>query len=72
MKTSPQYFVLLVIGGTDPELRGSWDTPQGRDRAAKRIWKEQNPPYDSIFRLDVNENSYPFVHPFIQGFFGNE
>jgi len=63
------FYVLTIVGGTDPEMAGPFRDENERDAAAKIINDNTLEEEDSIFRLDMDMNGRPFVHPFLQGEF---
>ncbi len=61
-----QHYNLLIVGGTEAVLLGPFDTPEERVEGARRTWHEEaRPGYDSLFKLDVDENGVPTVHEYV-------
>ncbi len=60
-----KYYVLIIDSGVDSESRGPFVTSAARDRVAREIVRHPdfNRDYDSIFRLDV-ENNVPATYSF--------
>ena len=60
-----KYYVLIIQSGVDSEARGPYATPEARDRNARKVvrFHDFNPDYDSIFRMDV-ENDAPETYGF--------
>lgn len=58
------YYILLVQGGTEIDIRGPFDTFEKRDMAAKRLWKQLNPDYDSLFFMDCKQGEKVVVGPY--------
>lgn len=61
------YYILVVQGGTEIDLRGPFDTFEKRDTAAKRLWKRLRKPYDNLFFMDCEQGANPIVGSYIDG-----
>jgi hypothetical protein len=55
------YYILVVQGGTEIDIRGPFDTFEKRDKAAKRLWKQLKPAYDNLFFMDCEQGKKPVV-----------
>ena len=61
-----QHYNLLIVGGTEAVVLGPFDTPEDRVKAGRKTWHEEaRQPYDSLFKLDVDENGQPTVHEYV-------
>lgn len=60
-----KYYVLIIQSGVDAEARGPYTSHWERNRAAREIvqFDDYNSDYDSIFRMDV-ENDVPETYSF--------
>lgn len=63
-KVQTLYYVLLVFGGVEIEVRGPWNN-------ARKFHKEQDET-DSTFWADMKPNRTLAVGSYMHGFFGNE
>ena len=69
---SKTYYVLIVLGDIEPELRGPYRDAEDRDLAAKQHRKRDVSENDGIFWLDVGEHGKPEVGSYSGGFFDEE
>ena len=68
------YYLLLVEGGVDCDVRGPYPRAADRDQSAREIVRggDFSADYDSIFRLDLDGNvpsTYSFGHGELAGRF---
>jgi hypothetical protein len=62
-----KYYALVIDSGVEVEIRGPFATPAARDHEARKVVRlgDFNRDYDSIFRMDVEEDvpdAYSFAH----------
>lgn len=66
-----RHYLIHVEGGTDPELRGPFESELDQQAAARDLRKEQDEE-DALFWLDIDENGNPIVGSFTNQFFEPE
>jgi len=65
------YYLLEVEGGTEPTVRGPYQTEYERDNAAKEIHRKQEVD-DGLFWADVDKAGTLSVGAYVAGFFWGE
>lgn len=75
MAGQTKYYLVPVVDGIEPELRGPYATEEERDAAAKRIRAEEQSGEDNddcLFRLDIDEKGEPTIDTYSGGFFDGD
>ena len=70
--SNPKYYVVEVIGGIEPFLRGPLDTVDDQERVAKMLHAAQDPDTDATFWLDINAEGVPEIGSYSGQFFEGE
>jgi len=65
------YYLLEVEGGTEPILRGLYDTKDERDNAARQIRRDQQED-DALFWAEIDETGALVAGSYMAGFFWEE
>ena len=63
-----QFYLLVVVGDVEPELRGPFDTEEERDGVAFD-YRRDNGDEDGLFPLDILPDCTPRVGSYTNGFF---
>jgi hypothetical protein len=61
-----RFYLLMIRGGVEPDLRGSYETGERRDYAARTLRQH---PADSAFALDVDAQGVPTITEYSAEFF---
>jgi hypothetical protein len=62
-----KHYVIHVVGGTEPELRGPYKTARVRDFTARRLRKAKDEE-DSFFWLNIHKGGVPSIGAYSNGF----
>jgi len=62
-----KHYVIHVVGGTDPEVRGPYKGARNRDLAARR-GRRACDEEDGFFWLDIDESGKPTIGAYSNGF----
>lgn len=68
-KSKAAEYNIVVVGCTDPELYGPYESDGERQQAALRIQRDELSEEDAIFALSIDKNGTPSVFPYSGGFF---
>ena len=63
-----KYYNVIIEGGTEISHDGPYDSPEERDKEAKKLWEElRRDISNNIFRAEVADNGELSLGVFIQG-----
>lgn len=69
-----EYYYIVITGGTDPNLYGSFPNEAARDADAMEIFNDRDQfrkEYDGIFKATIKDGSL-FVDSYVNGELGDE
>ncbi|MBA4372270.1 MAG: hypothetical protein C0402_05360 [Thermodesulfovibrio sp.] len=69
---SDKYYLLDVVDGIEPTVRGPYQTEEDQESEAKRIRKEEQSEDDCLFWAKVDEDGNLTVGAYSGGFFMDE
>jgi len=64
-----KYYLMVVVGDVEPEIKGPFFTTEERDAAAKAHRKQDPEMNDGVYTLDVDADSGVKVGAYAGGFF---